>query len=290
MPTPLHATDPRINSASAISTRTDWQAHLQLGFVKQDGVTRLTERTHSGPLRVQKALYPELPSVCHTIIVHPPGGVVGGDQLSISVRLGNGAAALLATPGAAKWYRANGRVSRQSVDLKVAAGAALEWLPQETILYNGAQVEFDSKIELAADATYIGCEILCFGRAASGEKFDHGSVRQHNQIRRNGTLIWHEQGQLDGSSPLMQSPFGLAGKTVCATLLAAAPALAPTTISALRNSAGIELGVTYMKSILAVRYLGDSSEAARHSMLHAWKILRPALLGRLAVVPRIWNT
>ncbi len=270
--------------------RADWQAHLRLEFENQDGVTRLTERTHSGPLRVQKALYPEQPAVCHAIIVHPPGGVVGGDQLSISVRIGSSAAALLATPGAAKWYRANGRVSRQSVDLEVAADAALEWLPQETILYNGAQVEFTSNIELAADATYIGCEILCFGRAASGEKFDYGSVRQHNQIRRDGKLIWHEQGRLVGSSAMMQSPLGLAGKTVCATLLVAAPALPSATVSALRDSGGTELGVTHLKSILAVRYLGDSSEAARHSMLQAWKILRPALLARAAVVPRIWNT
>src|SRR5450830_1012471 len=169
-----------------------WQAHLRLGFALHDGVSRLVERTHRGPLRVQKPLYPEGAAVCHAIIVHPPGGVVGGDQLAIDATVGARAHALLTTPGAAKWYKANGKVSRQQVRLSVGAGATLEWLPQETIFYDHADVVLDQHVELAADASYIGGEILCMGRRASGESFSAGKVTQRTQIRRGGKLIWWE--------------------------------------------------------------------------------------------------
>jgi urease accessory protein len=270
--------------------RSHWQARLSLGFVNDAGTTRLTEREHVGPLRVQKALYPEHPSVCHAIIVHPPGGVVGGDQLDIAVRVGTDAAAFISTPGAAKWYRANGHVSRQSVRLDVAAGASLEWLPQETIFFNHAHVRLDSAITLHGDATYFGCDILCFGRTASGETFNAGTISQHSTIRRDGKLIWFEQGRIEGAGNGMHSPLGLAGKTVCATLLVAGKPLTPSALTTLREKLGPQVGITQMKTILVVRHLSDSSEVARDLMMRAWQALRPLLLGREAVVPRIWNT
>ncbi|WP_344762427.1 urease accessory protein UreD [Actimicrobium antarcticum] len=270
--------------------RNHWQARLSLGFANDAGTTRLVERSHVGPLRVQKALYPEHPSVCHAIVVHPPGGVVGGDQLSINVQVGVDAAAFICTPGAAKWYRANGHVSGQTVRLEVAAGASMEWLPQETIFFNDAHVVLDSAIDLQGDATYIGCDILCFGRTASGERFNRGIVRQRNTIRRDGKLIWFEQGRIDGADAVMHSPLGLAGKTVCATLLAAGTTLSPTALTALREALGPLAGVTQTKTILVVRHLGDSSEVARSLMMQAWQALRPLLLARDGVIPRIWNT
>jgi urease accessory protein len=109
-----------------------WHASLRLRFADDAGTTRLTERVHVGPLRVQKALYPEGPRACQVIIVHPPGGIAGGDSLALDLRLDAQTEVLATSPGAAKWYRANGRVSRQDVRLRVDAGAALEWLPQET--------------------------------------------------------------------------------------------------------------------------------------------------------------
>ena len=285
----LPTDDHRLDLAPA-TTRSHWQATLALGFEHDAGTTRMTERRHCGPLRVQKALYPEHPSVCHAIIVHPPGGVVGGDRLAIKVRLDNGAAALIATPGAGKWYRANGHVSHQTVEIAVAAGAALEWLPQETIFFNDAQVELCTTIDLQHDAQYLGCEILCFGRTAANERFDSGAVRMRTSIQRDGKLIWFEQGAIDATDPMMQSALGMAGKTVCATLLAAGASLSSASIATLREALGADCGVTQMKSLLIVRYLGNSSEAARRVMLTAWKVLRPLMLGRAAVVPRIWNT
>ena len=270
-----------------------WQAQLRLGFALRDGVSRLVERTHSGPLRVQKPLYPEGDAVCHAIIIHPPGGVVGGDQLAVDASAGDGAHAFLTSPGAAKWYRANGHVSGQHVVLRAGSGAAIEWLPQESIFFDPACVRLRHEVELAADACYIGCDIVCLGRSASGETFNAGSISQHVQIRRGGRLLWWEQGVLAAGGALMASPLGLGGHTVCATLIAVGASAAPAVVAALREikvPAGALFGATQMKSLVVVRLLCGDSEAARGIMLAAWQLLRPAMLGRDAVVPRIWNT
>ena len=270
-----------------------WQAELRLGFALHDGVSRLVERTHSGPLRVQKPLYPEGDGVCHAIIIHPPGGVVGGDQLAVDVTVGEGAHAFLTSPGAAKWYRANGHVSGQHIVLRAGSGASIEWLPQESIFFDQACVRLRHEVELAADASYIGCDIVCLGRSASGEIFNEGSIAQQVQIRRGGKLLWWEQGVLAAGGALMASPLGLGGHTVCATLIAVGTPVSAAVLAALREikvPAGAAFGATQMKSLVVVRLLCGDSEAARTIMLAAWQLLRPAMLGRDAVVPRIWNT
>ena len=277
--------------AEAIAPARDhWRAALSLGFADDRGTTRLVERSHFGPLRVQKPLYPEQPSVCHAIVVHPPGGVVGGDQLAIATNVGANAHAFITTPGAAKWYRANGHVSRQDIRLDIGAGASLEWLPQETIFFNGADVRLDTEVSMEADASFITADILCFGRTASGERFDHGRVAQKMQVRRGGRLVWFEQGALCGGEAGMAGPLGLNGHTVCATLLAVGRQASAACVQALREEAGPQFGVTQMKSVLVARYIGDSSQEARRLMQRAWRLLRPALLEREAVTPRIWNT
>ncbi len=270
-----------------------WQARLSLGFADDAGTTRLIERSHSGPLRVQKPLYPEGGAVCHAIVVHPPGGVVGGDRLAINARVGAAAHAFLTSPGAAKWYKANGKVSRMQVHLHAQAGASVEWLPQESIFFDQADVALEQSVTLEADATYIGCDIICLGRRASGETFNSGKITQRTQIRRDGKLIWWEQGALAGGGASMRSPLGLDGHSVCATLLAAGKALPAAALAGVREAglaAGARFGVTQVKGVLAARYLGDDSEQARRLMLAVWQRLRPLLLERAAPVPRIWNT
>lgn len=272
-----------------------WQAHLRLGFTQSRHGTRLGERTHAGPLRVQKPLYPEGAQVCHAVIVHPPGGVVGGDALALDIAAGSGAQALLTTPGAGKWYRANGRCSRQDVRIDIGPHAALEWLPQETLFYRAADVALTHEVSLATDARYLGSEILCFGRTAAGEVFAEGTVSQSTTIRRGGELVWHEQGQVDGAGSAMHSPFGLGGNTVCATLIACGLTLGADQLRQLRQEAdsasgGGRTGVTQLPQIVVVRHLGRSSEAARAVLLAAWQRLRPPLLGRAAAIPRLWHT
>jgi urease accessory protein len=287
-------------SANPASQAQPWQARLTLGFAADGDTTRLVERSHFGPLRVQKALYPEGPAICHAIVVHPPGGVVGGDRLSLNIHVGQNAHALIATPGAAKWYKANQRVSGQQVRLTVAPGGRLEYLPQETLFFDQADVELTHDVELGLDARYVGCEILCFGRTASGERFNTGKVSQQTSIRQNGKLIWWEQGQLLGASSHMHSALGLHGKTVSATLSAAGwpGTLPPALLQAMREDMAVickddensAFGISLVKSVLLARYLGHSSQNARRLMLCVWRHLRPELIGCEAVVPRIWNT
>jgi urease accessory protein len=264
-----------------------WRASLALDFAADGETTRLTRRIHAGPLRVQKALYPEGPRTCHVIVVHPPGGVVGGDQLALGLRLGAGSRVCATTPGAAKWYRAQGRPSRQEVRLRVGDGAALEWLPLETIFYDGAGVELEHEVELGEDACYIGSEILCFGRRAMGERFGRGQIAQRTRIRQAGRLVWHEQGRLGAAG--LASPLGLDGRSVCATFLAVGRPL-PAAVGAELRASVPGLALSQVKSVLVARHLGDDSEAARAAMLRVWQAVRPHLLGLAARPPRIWNT
>jgi len=279
-------------SRDLAASHSAWQASLTLGFADDGGTTRLLDKLHYGPLRVQKALYPEDRKVCQAIIVHPPGGVVGGDQLEIDIGVGNRAHAFITTPGAAKWYKANGKVSRQSVHLHVNQDAALEWLPQETIFFDTADVLLEQDVELAEGATFLGCEILCMGRRGSGEIFNTGRIRQRSSIRREGRLIWWEQGDMIGGR--LDSPLALKGHTVCATLIAAGKPLPASVLNEIRADIAADgehiFGVTQTKGVLVARHLGDDSETARHLMLAVWRRLRPYLLQREAVTPRIWQT
>lgn len=282
--------------AETKTAHTPLQARLSLGFERDSEITRLTEKNHFGPLLVQKPFYPEGKEVCHVVIVHPPGGIVGGDELSISARVGASASAQITTPGASKWYKANGHVSQQKISIEVQAGGSLEWVPQETIFFDNANVMVDHQVTLEKDAVYIGCEIWCFGRTASGESFNNGQIRQRTTIQRDGKKIWLEQIRLRGGSQAMKDSLALAGKTVCATLILTGKTINPSLIELARVEAesitkGIgEIGISQFKSIVIVRYLGDSSEAARHVMLRAWALFRPEIVGRTGIVPRMWNT
>src|SRR5262249_52335552 len=150
--------------------------------------TVLAERRHDGPLVVQKPLYPEGPDVCHAIVVHPPGGIAGGDQLSLRAAIDNGSHALLTTPGAGKWYRSAGPMAQQSLAFDVRG--TLEWLPRETIVFDGALAELDTRIELAEGARFIGWEVVCLGRRGSGERFRRGRLKLSTHIGREARTVY----------------------------------------------------------------------------------------------------
>ncbi len=271
-----------------------WQASLALGFERRGDSTILVRRDHQGPLRVQKALYPEGPAVCHAIVLHPPAGIAGGDQLDIRIDADAAAHALLTTPGAGKWYRSGGAQSSQQVQVRVGAGATVEWLPQESIVFSGALADMRSTIELQVGARYIGVETVCFGRRASGETFERGSLHLGTDIRLEGRLLWRERGVIDGGSALLHSPSGLAGFSVCSTMLVAGSEIEADTLRACRavtaSEAGARCGVSAMPRLIVGRYLGHSAEAAREWLMHLWSALRPAMSGREAIAPRIWKT
>lgn len=269
-----------------------WRAELALGFERRAGRTALARRRHDGPLVVQKPLYPEGDAVCHVIVVHPPAGIAGGDELELAARADNDAHTLLTTPGAGKWYRSAGPWARQRLAFDAAAGASIEWLPQETIVFDGALADMDTEVRLAADAVYIGWEVLCLGRTGSGERYVNGECRLRTRLWRDDRLLWFERGRIGGDGPLARSPAGLGGRSVSGTLLASATAIGTELLAACRaeSPASGEAAVTRLPGLLVARYLGDSGEAARHYFARLWRLVRPALTGREAAEPRIWRT
>ena len=291
-----------LSPVRAQSQAEPWSASLALRFAREAGRSVLTDNRHSGPLRVQKALYPEGGDVCHAVIVHPPGGIAGGDRLAIKVELEAGAKALITTPGASKWYKARGTGpqarsrARQDLSFELAAGASLEWLPQEGIVFDAAEVGMESRIDLAEGACYAGWEILCLGRAASGETFNQGSIRQRVSITLAGKLIWNEAGTLEAAGNQMASAVGWQGATVCATLLIAGHTLPNAALEELRalleslRQTGERVALSRLPQVVVARYLGDSSERARTLLTALWQQLRPAAIGAPPITPRIWQT
>lgn len=255
----------------------------------------LAGRAREGPLVLQKSLYPEGPEVCHGIVLHPPGGMVGGDVLTLSAQLGVESRVLLTTPGAGRWYRSNALPAAQETAFRLADGALLEWLPQETIFFDGARAALGLAVEISGSAVFCGWEILCLGRQAAGEGFNSGIIRLSSEIRLDGRRLWMERAQLDGADPLLHSPVGLAGRPVAATLVLAGWEAPPEALAAcrgigVREEAGELCGVTRLPRLLIARYLGASAEAAKTYFIALWQRLRPCYAGREAVLPRIWAT
>ncbi|AIS15232.1 urease accessory protein [Pseudomonas chlororaphis] len=266
-----------------------WHAELELGYARFDDSTRPVQRRHKGPLRVQKHLYAEGPEVCQHIIVHPPGGIAGGDRLQIRASVERDAWAQLTSPGAAKWYRASGP-AYQTLDLSVAAGATLEWLPQETIVFSAAQAELSTRIELQGDARLFYWDLVALGRPASDERFDLGHFQSHLDIRRDGQLLWHERQRIVGGDGLLDSPIGLDGQPVFATLLATGEIDSPLLERCRALPHAVRGDLTQLPGLLVARCLASEALLARAWLIDLWRLLRPALLGREALPPRIWST
>lgn len=269
-----------------------WQAELELRYERRGLRTVLAARRHCGPLVVQKALYPEGDAVCHGIVLHPPGGIVGGDELRLQVAIGADAAALLTTPGAAKWYRSTGATAHQHMRVDLQAGASLEWLPHPSIAFRGARGHIETEVHLEPSATYIGWEFVCLGRSAAGERFEHGSLSTGMHVTCAGEPLWRERARIEGGTRLLESAAGLGGHTVTGTLVAvstsiAAADVAPCRAIAPRAGRG---AVTRLPGLLVARYLGDHSEAGHDYFARIWHVLRPRLIGRTAITPRIWRT
>ena len=262
-----------------------WKAHLSLHFQKDAQRTVLAKRS-DGPLVVQKPLYPEGADLCHAIVVHPPGGVVGGDELFLEIRSERESDALLTTPGAGKWYRSSGPWAKQKLFFELEG--SVEWLPRETIVFDGALAELHCDIDLKDRGRFIGWEVVCLGRTGAGKRFDRGEIRIETSVTRDGRRLFFERGRIDGGGSLMRSPVGLAGRTVFGTLVAAGE-IETVLLNECRKRVP-QCAVTLLPGLLIARYLGDSSEEAFQAFVSLWKLLRPAVLRREAVEPRIWRT
>ncbi|KPV39959.1 hypothetical protein AN478_07145 [Thiohalorhabdus denitrificans] len=268
-----------------------WRGELRLGFRRRGARTVLSERRHRGPLLVQRPFYPEADGTCHAYLLHPPGGVVGGDRLFLGATLRPESRAVITTPGANKLYRSEGHGAVVDQRLVVGRDAALEWLPQETIAFAGSRARLRTRVDLVEGGRFLGWEVLCLGRPAVGEGFGHGGCRQELEIWREGRPLLLERASLTGGSGLLQGPWGLHGQPVTATF-AAVPG-GPEAVALARGVLGAPsqaFTVTLLDDVLVARYRGPDAGEARQGFQALWAALRPGLLGRPPVAPRIWRT
>ena len=274
-----------------------WHGHLQLDYRRDGERTGALDR-HDGPLRVLQRLYPEGPGVCHHVLVHPPGGIVGGDRLDLMLTLAQGSHALVTTPGATRFYRSSGEAALQTLDARLADGARLEWLPLETLAYSGCIAENRMRFALAPGAEMIGWDLLALGLPAADAAFERGSFTQHVELPGR----WLERGCIDASDRrLLDSPLGWAGQRVMAMLwFASGSAMSDAQREALLDGARAEVaghalagtaGATSPGAhVVLLRVLAPRVEPAMQLLTHVWAGWREQAWALPACPPRVWRT
>ena len=270
-----------------------WKAELSLGFFCVNGHTVLKRRDHRGPLLVQKPFYPEADGTCHVYVLHPPGGLVGGDSLKIDIEIGSGAHALITSPAANKFYRSTGLDTRLEQRIKVAPGGTIEWFPLENIFFSGTNARIMTRVELSSESNFIGWDIGCLGRPACNELFRHGRIDQRFEIWRDGTPLRVERLLIKGRDSLLEANWGLINRPTIASVICATSRqdllVSLRKISIPSHGTGL-FSVTHVDGVILCRFLGGNAEQARRYLIAAWKILRYGVMGKKAVEPRIWNT
>ena len=274
-------------------TLSNWQARLALEFCVKSQKTVLSRREHEGPLAFQKVLYPEGERIAHALLVHPPGGIAGGDRLAIGMKLKDGAHVLATTPGATKWYRSNGQQAKQDISVIQGPGSLLEYLPQENILFNASDAQNHIEVHLDDDAVFAGWDITALGRRARGESWNSGTWGQVIRVFQAGRVRFQERlnvaaddlrtrSKIGFSNQPVFGSFFVVGRRPAAELVAACQALSP-------EPPGVA-GVSALEWGMAVRYLGESPEQARSYFEHIWSLLRPWYANTEMRRPRIWAT
>ena len=274
-----------------------WRGELNLDYHRR-GERTVAHDTHSGPLRVLRPLYPEGEGICHHVLVHPPGGLVGGDELHLTARLQPGSHVLLTTPGATRFYRSEGATALQRTRLHLADGARLEWLPLEAIAYSGCRAQNHLSAELAPGAEMMGWDALTLGLAAAGQPFEAGSFAQHIELPG----VWLERARIAADDHVLRrGALGWAGHGVAATLwFAAGSAMAPARRQALLDVArevvaghalAATAGVTAPQAaVLVLRLLAPRLEPAMQLLAAVRGAWRQAAWGLAPAPPRIWRT
>ncbi len=274
-----------------------WLGQLELNY-RRDGDRTVAHDRHSGPLRVLQSLYPEGDGICHHVLVHPPGGIVGGDMLQVVARLRAGSHALITTPSATRFYRSAGETARQSVVARVEEGARLEWLPLETICHSAALAENQLHFEIEPGGEMMGWDLVALGLPASGEAFEAGHYAQRIELPG----VWLERVTIRGDDHrLLDSPLGFAGHRVLATLwfatgtpmasdrreglLDAARDLASS--HALMRTAGCS---SPHAEVVVLRVLAARVEPAMQLLTAVWARWREQGWNLGAVAPRVWRT
>ena len=278
-----------------------WRGALSLAYRSEPlrGAARtVLHDRHDGPLRVLASLYPEAPAVCHNVLVHPPGGLVGGDDLGIVLKVGEGAHALVTTPGATRFYRSTGKPAMQCLTAHLAPGARLEWLPLETLAYSGCIGCNAMRFEVEPGAEMMGWDVLALGLPASNLAFERGSFEQRIELPGR----WLERGVVDAADArLLDSPIGWAGHRVMATLwFAAGRALATERRDRLLDAARAACDAHPLKAtagstavdeaVIVLRVLAPRVEPAMALLTQVWAAWRESAWQLQACVPRVWRT
>jgi urease accessory protein len=291
--------DPKLVDTVSMKNSSSWQARLSLSFAQRSRGVRLVKCEHEGPLYVQKAFYPEGPDCAHVYLLHPPGGLVTGDTLTISVEAQANSHALLTTPGAGRVYKArdDGGVQTQNLQINVNENATVEWFPLETILFPSAQARMKTRVDLSEHANFIGWEVTCLGLPANAVTFDSGSVFQSMQVWREGRILLNESLVIDqDDSALLTANAGLRSMPVHGLMIAGPfNDNSQNLIDALRllqeqTDTNEFLATSQNGEFITVRYLGCCTEKARKLFTQAWALIRPELIQKKAVAPRIWAT
>jgi urease accessory protein len=272
-----------------------WHAKLDIRYALENEKT-VARYEHDGPLRILQSLYPEGAGTCHNVIVHPPGGLVGGDTLDITVDVGEGAHGLITMPGATRFYKSLGELSLQRTSIKLQAKSRLEWLPLEAIAYAGCQAENRLSMHLAPTAEMIGWDVTALGLPNANLPFDVGTFTQH--IEMPG--VWQERGRIDAHDDrLLNSQLGLAGhKCMASVFFATGTALtrerreqALDTARAILNAHSLKLtsGATCPNNhVVVVRVLAPLVEPAMELLRQVWGAWRKELWQLNPQAPRIW--
>lgn len=284
-----------------------WLAHLALEFSNTPVGTQLTRTQRKGPLSVQKAFYPEGRDCAHIYLLHPPAGIVSGDELRISVDIKDNAHLLFTTPGAGRFYRARTNLDigdtkqAQITKFVLGAKAKCENFPQETIVYEGADGFNTIDIELTNSSVYLGWDITCLGLPDSEQPFSEGKYCQLNRLYCDGKLLYHDRIALSPANNLLTHPAGLGGNSVFATFLAYAPEKLTDPIQRqslvvqcreiiTEQNAQTTVSITDIDGLLVIRYLGSHAQQCKQLFISLWEILRPLLIDKVAIQPRIWHT
>jgi urease accessory protein len=279
------------SSVSPQSKHADgWQAILELSLQKINGKTCLLPKQRLGPLTVQRPFYPE-GDVCHVYVLHPPGGVVGGDRLKLAVNARPGSHGLITTPGAGKFYRSAGKTAQLQQQFNVAEDAVLEFLPLESIYFPATELSSKISVNLQVTSKFVSWEIHCFGLPVNNEDFTDGNVLLNTEVTVDGKLLLHDKLKIDSLE--LGRTSGLRGNRVYGSFVVYSQMISDAlldTMQSLQAESGIA-GVSCLEpGLLVARYLGDSTEHAQRYFRKLWQMLRPIALGLDACAPRIWNT
>lgn len=271
-----------------------WQGILELDYQKINNSTQLVKAYSQAPLKIQRSFYPEGQEICHSIILHTAGGMVGGDRLSQTINLQPETQVLLTTPAASKIYRSSGETAQNTINIEIQEQAYLEFIPREMIIFNGAIFSQNLRVNLAPNACYLGWEITRFGRTARGEIFNQGQWKSCTEIWQNGCPVWIDRQGFIANEEILNSPHGLGGKPVIATLTWVGQPVSEDIVKNIRQlwsqrETSSQAGVTQLISGLLCRYRGNSTQEVINWFTDVWQLLRQNYTGKSIVKPRVWQ-